>query len=846
MTAPRATYRLQFREGMDFERAAELVPYLARLGVSHLYASPLFQAVSGSTHGYDVTDHGKLDESLGGMDAFRRLSGALREAGLGLILDIVPNHMAASPENPWWRDVLRHGADSPYAGHFDIDWSAPRLLLPFLGQPYGKALAGDELTLGREADGLVLRYYEHAFPLDPRTWPLVLGQAGAGPPEGPSAEAPARFARWAADPANATALDERLAQLSRDRALVDRVHVAQPWRLAYWRAGRDALTYRRFFEITGLVGVRVEEERVFDDVHRFLFALLEAGHVNGLRIDHVDGLADPAGYLAQLKEKAPGHPPIWVEKILAPDEELPGEWPVEGTTGYEFGRLAADVLTNPGGAAEVTAAYHDFIGAAPAPKAMLVEAKREILTWNLAAELEALTGLAGAAVAGDQTARDWGPDTLRRALVALACAMPVYRTYLTGDDAAGADAAILANVEHEARQTAGLEDPAAVSDLVRLVRSGTGPAADRLRVRFQQTTGALMAKAMEDTLFYRYNRLVSANEVGGELDPLGIEPAAFHRAIAGRAARQPLGLNATATHDTKRGEDARMRIAAIAEMPGAWRAAVADWDARLAGAAAPDAEMRWLFYQALLGVWEPGEREELAQRLSEFMLKAAREAKLATSWTAQNAEYEARLSGFVERALGDDGFAAAFEAHARPFIAAGARKSLVQTALKLMLPGVPDIYQGTAWADLSLVDPDNRRPVDFEARQVALERPARADRFNAANMSLIQRLLALRAELPELFASGAYSPLEVASAGGRYLGAMRAHDGAAVVILAELSPPASRDAAEPRFRLPLEWRAAAFETVWPDAQAPHAGTTFVPRDRFAESPVIVLRTAPGI
>ena len=845
MRVPRATYRLQFREGMDFDRAAELVPYLTGLGVSHLYASPLFQATTGSTHGYDVTDHGRMDDSLGGIEGFLRLSTALRDAGLGLILDIVPNHMAASPENPWWRDVLRHGRDSAFAGHFDIDWSAPRLLLPFLGQPYGRTLEAGELKLAREADGPVLAYYEHAFPLDPRTWELVLGQAGLGPPEGPSAEAPARFARWAADPANGNALDDRLARLSQDRALVDRVHEAQPWRLAYWRAGRDALTYRRFFEITGLVGVRVEEEAVFDDVHRFLFELVAAGHVDGLRIDHVDGLADPAGYLAQLKEKAPGHPPIWVEKILAAEEELPAAWPVAGTTGYEFARMAADVLTNPGGAAAVTAAYHDFIGATPDPDTMLADAKREILTWNLAAELEALTVLAGATAADDKAARDWGPDTLRRALVAVACAVPVYRTYLTAGHAAEGDAAILEAVEHEARETAGLEDAEAVSDLLRLIRSGTGPAADRLRVRFQQTTGALMAKAMEDTLFYRYNRLVSANEVGGELDPLGIDGDAFHRAIAARATRQPHGLNATATHDTKRGEDARMRVAAIAEMPEAWRTAVVDWDARLSGAEAPDAEMRWLFYQALLGIWEPGEREELAQRLSEFMLKAAREAKLATSWTAQNAEYEARLTGFVERALGDGAFAEAFEADARPFIAAGARKSLVQTALKLVLPGVPDIYQGTAWADLSLVDPDNRRPVDFEARQAALERQARPGRFNAANMSLIRRLLSLRAELPDLFANGTYRPLEIEASDGRHLGAARAHGGAAVVLLAELSPPASRQPCAPRFRLPREWQGSAFEAVWPDAEIRHDAGTLAPADGFAESPVLVLRGTPA-
>ncbi|HUF87145.1 MAG TPA: malto-oligosyltrehalose synthase [Thermohalobaculum sp.] len=836
MSPPRATYRLQFRQDMDFERAAGLVPYLARLGVSHLYASPLFQAVTGSTHGYDVTDHGRMDASLGGMAGFERLSGALEAAGLGLILDIVPNHMAASPENPWWRDVLRHGMASRHAGHFDIDWSAPRLVLPVLGQPYGKALEAGELALGHAQDGLVLRYFEHAFPLDPRSWGLVLDPAQMQPPQ-----APEGFARWIGEPANAGRLGDRLEAISRDRALLHRVHEAQSWQLAYWRAGRDALSYRRFFEITGLVGVRVEDEGVFADVHRFVLALIEAGQVQGLRIDHVDGLADPAGYLARLRAAAPGTP-VWVEKILAPDETLPDGWPVAGTTGYEFARLAGGVLTDPGGAGAIAAAYHDFIGAQPDPEAMLAEAKREILTWNLAAELDALTRLAGAAAADDPLARDWGADTLRRALVALACAMPVYRTYLTGGAGGETDAAVLARVERAARASAGLEDPAAVSDVLRLIRAGAGAAAARLRLRFQQTTGALMAKAMEDTLFYRFNRLVSANEVGGEPEPIGLDPDVFQRAVA---ARQPHALNATATHDTKRGEDARMRIASIADAPGDWRAAVAGWDARLAGAQAPDAEMRWLFYQALLGAWASDPPGALAERMEAYMLKAAREAKRQTGWTRPDAGYEARLAGFVERALGDADFRRAFEAGARPFIAAGARKSLVQLALKLVLPGVPDIYQGTEWADLSLVDPDNRRPVDFAARQAALDGPG-AEGFDGAKMALMRRLLAQRRETPGLFARGACRALAVEAAGGRHLGAARAAGGDVLLVLAELSAPPARRAGGPRFRLPPEWQGIAFRTLWPDTALEVGGGAVAPGDGFAGAPVVVaLGRAPG-
>ena len=833
MRPPRATYRLQFRQGMDFARAAGLAPYLARLGVSHLYASPLFQAVPGSTHGYDVTDHGRFDDELGGLEGFLRLSAALKAEGLGLILDIVPNHMAASPHNPWWRDLLRHGRDSAYAGHFDIDWSAPKLLLPKLGQPFGSALDAGELALGCDAEGLLLRYYEHAFPLTPSSWPLALEAAGEGFPAAESLPA------WLIEPDNAGRLDSRLAALSKDRALLERLHAAQPWRLAHWRAGRDGLTYRRFFEISDLVGVRVEDERVFDDVHRLLFELLRDGHVDGVRVDHVDGLADPAGYLRRLKDSAPGAPPIWVEKILAPDEALPSDWPVAGTTGYEFARSVGGLLTDQEGAAALTAAYHDVIGAQPEPQAMLTEAKVEILTHNLAAELAVLVRHAGRAAAGDPQAGDWGPDTLRRALVALACAMPVYRTYLDGSTApSDADDAILTRVEGDAKLSADLDDPAAVADLVRLLRFGQGEDAQRLRLRFQQTTGALMAKAMEDTLFYRYGRLLSANEVGAEPEPLGLDAEAFDRAVQARAARQPDGLNATATHDTKRGEDARMRIAAIADRPAAWSEAVRDWDALLApaGSDAPGPETRWCFYQALLGAWAPGDRVALAARLSAYMLKAAREAKRETSWTRTNEAYERQLTGFVERALtADDRFAARFAELAAPFIAAGARKSLVQLALKLTLPGIPDIYQGTEWADLSLVDPDNRRPVDFAARSAEPDGP-----FDGMKASLLQHLLAMRRDRSALFALGRCQRLEQTAAGqGRYLGYGRQHERAVLLVLCELRTPLGNQTAAPAFVLPGPWRSLALRTVFPDARLDRTGDSISPHGGFGRSPVIV-------
>ncbi|HUH07348.1 MAG TPA: malto-oligosyltrehalose synthase [Egibacteraceae bacterium] len=809
MSVPTATYRLQFREGMDFDRAAGLAPYLRRLGISHLYASPVFQATPGSTHGYDVTDHNALDGSLGGAEGFLRLSAALREHELGLILDIVPNHMAASPANPWWRDVLRHGAESAYASHFDIDWSAPKLLVTVLGRPYGEALEAGEFALGAEGDGLVFRYYEQGFPLHPETWGLVLEPAGEDVPRD-------GWAAWIGDERNARRLGERLESLSADSALLHRVHEAQPWQLTYWRAARDMLTHRRFFEITDLVGVRVEDERVFDDVHRLLFEMVAEGHVAGIRVDHVDGLADPAGYLAALAEKAPGNPPVWVEKILAPDEALP-DWPVEGTSGYEFARAVAAAATDPAGVEALDAAYAAFRQEPPDYAAMLREAKHEILTRNLAAELGRLTTLAFQALSDDPEGRDWGPDSLGRAIVALALSLPVYRTYL-GDPAAGASPAddrLLGEAEREALGLVELDDPTPVSLLVRLLRAGEGEAAARFRTRFQQTTGALMAKAVEDTLFYRHNRLLSANEVGSEPNHPTLDAAAFHAEMEARLTAQPHGLSATATHDTKRGEDARMRIAAIAEAPEEWVAGVDRLEDLVRGFEGPEPEARWTFYQALLGAWEP-EDPALAGRVAAFMVKAAREAKLRTSWVAEDEAYERTLTGFAERALGDEGFRQAFGEVAGSFVAMGGRKSLAQLGLKLTAPGLPDIYQGTERADLSLVDPDNRRSVDFALRERALDAPG--PDFDGRKTALTHAGLLLRRAQPDLFAAGDYVPCEAAAPPHlRVAGFLRRHGDHVLAVAVELS--GRGDGGSLRLRLPME---EPLEVLWAWPEGPGA------------------------
>lgn len=829
MMVPRATYRLQFRGDVDFERAAALAPYLARLGVSHLYASPLFQATPGSPHGYDVTDFGRLDEALGGGDRFADLAAALSENGLGLILDIVPNHMAASSHNPWWADVLRYGRRSRYAGHFDIDWSQPKLLLPILGRPYGAALAAGEFTLGHDANGVVWHASGQALPLDPRTWALVLDDVtDPGAPPDPEL-GPSSFRAWLGEAGSG--LDAHLAAISRDKSRMHRIHEAQNWRLAHWRAARDMLGYRRFFEISDLVGLRVEDPHVFDDVHRFLFELIDAGHVDGLRVDHVDGLADPKGYLDRLAGDLPRPVPIWVEKILEDEERLPSDWPIAGATGYEFLATTAAVLTNRAAEADLDRAYADYCGTKADYPAIRRAAKRQVLTRNLAAELETLVERLRQAFADDLAGRDYGPDTLRRAAIALLVAMPVYRTYFGGGGSAG-DEALLARAVDDARADPGLDDPAVVDAVAGCLRRPLNPAAHEFRIRFQQVSGALMAKAVEDTVFYRFNRLVSANEVGADPSRIGIDAAAFHAFAADRDDAWPMALNATATHDSKRGEDARMRIAAIGEDPARWSACVGRFDAILADAGVPDidANARWLFYQALLGSWQPDASDNLAERIGAFLLKAAREAKVRTSWVKADQEYEHRLREFAERALSHAAFVEAFADCAGPFVAIGERKSLIQLALKLTLPGIPDIYQGTETPDLSLVDPDNRRPVDFHGleRRLSTIDGRAATGFDAQKLMLLAFGLALRRTHADVFA-GAYRPLPVETEpGGRMLAFVRQGQTATLTVAAEMSGDPAASSRAISLRLPEDRRFGdlidAFPTARPnDVAAPDRG-----------------------
>jgi (1->4)-alpha-D-glucan 1-alpha-D-glucosylmutase len=867
MRLPTATYRLQFRGGFTLHDAAELVPYLAALGVSHVYASPIFAATPGSTHGYDVADFNQIDPTIGGMEGFEKLALALEDSGLGLILDFVPNHMGATPFNPWWRDILEWGQESDYREHFDIDWSAPKLVVPTLGEPYGEALR--KRLFGLEIDardgGISFTYHDLRLPLTPPSYARILGRIEADP----LPELARRFA--VARPETAGAAKEELAALVRqgefrmqiieaiaatlgDVTALHELHEAQVWRASYWRAAREGLTYRRFFEIADLVGVRVERPRVFDDVHALLRELAAKGHVQGIRLDHIDGLADPKTYLQRLQEALGGDEPSYllVEKILGPGETLRPSWPVAGTTGYEFIQALAGLFVDPDGEVALTEAYEAFLGGRVDYPTMVRETKRRILARNLAGELEFLKDLAKSLAERDPSTRDYGADSLRRAILEFAAALPVYRTYVNVEGPDETDRALIAAAVEAVKAAREVEDEGAIAFVERMLTLDFPDpemqgAALVFTERFQQTTGPVMAKALEDTVFYRYNRLIALNEVGGEPEHFGAPVEAFQDAMQARLATQPSGLSATATHDTKRGEDARARLYAISEMPEAWPEAVAAWSGMLAGhridldgGPAPEPEMEWLFYQALAGVWpadldtaDEGGTGALAERMEAYVLKVVREAKARTSWTAPAAEYEQAVSGFVRAALSNKGFIADFVERTAPVRLAGAVTSLAQLAIKLAAPGVPDIYQGTELWDLSLVDPDNRRPVDFALRSGAAAEidPTPPDgllrdwRSGRPKLRLMRAGLTLRRERPELFAEGEYVPLEIKGECAGHAVAFARHRGEEVLVLiatrlplallgesdVPLVDPSRWD--DTRVVLPADARGAAFRDI---------------------------------
>ena len=793
MSIPTSTYRIQFRNGMTFDRAAALVPYLKRLGISHLYASPVFTATSGSTHGYDVTDANEIDPTIGGREGFDRMAQALKAAGLGLILDIVPNHMAASLENPWWRDVIEHGEDSRYARHFDIDWSR-RLTLPFLGDTFEAVLANGEISVqpdpktGRPA----LAYFDNFYPLTPASW------------QGREAEVLALT----------------------DKADIAALHDQQPWRLMSWRDAPRDLSYRRFFEITGLAGVRVEDDTVFDDTHRLILELVHSGAVDGLRVDHVDGLADPQAYLARLRETAGPECYITVEKILGKGEHIPEDWPISGTTGYEFIAALSDVLVDDDKLDALRQAYDEAVGKPVDMKAELRAAKLLMVDRNFEGEFTTLLRLAMDLAATQHRTLD---ETLvRAALRELLVAFPVYRTYGTASGLPQASQQLLQKVVARVKNSDYAPDTEAL-DFVAAILASDEPAAATFRTRFQQLTGPLMAKSVEDTLFFRQHMDLALNEVGAEPLPRVFSLDRFHAEMKTRLERQPDALSGTSTHDTKRGEDARARLYSLTEAPDDWAAHVVRWhqmnDSKvtvLFDGPTPKPELAWMLYQALAGVWpvtltpqDTAGLQALEERFIPFVEKALREAKLRTDWADSNDVYETVVLDYARHLLSPDNqaFLEDFYQTLQPFVRAGLVNSLTQTVIKLTAPGVPDIYQGSETLNFSLVDPDNRREPDFAALEQHLfsdDEPvptSEADWMSGAlKQQVITHVLHYRQRKPDLFRRGDYVPLAATGDNADHLIAFARQQGNdALIVIA------------PRLVLPMQQASDALTTPqrWP-------------------------------
>lgn len=829
---PLATYRLQLTADFGFDAAAAIVPYLKSLGITHLYASPFMKARHGSTHGYDIVDHTHLNPELGGEEGFERLSEALKAHDLGLILDFVPNHVGVHfADNPWWLDVLEWGPASPHAVSFDIDWdilpfrSRPGVLLPILGSSYGQSLEKGDIKLRYDPDhgSLSAWYFEHRLPIAPERYGEILrhavkeaaaedGTAGKriielasryeglrhpNRKEAPSFKAELKSIAGSTE-IIARGLDayragaDRPAQTLALHHLLERQH----YRLAHWRLASSDINYRRFFDVNSLAGLRVEDPGTFEAIHRMVRKLIAEDKLQGLRLDHIDGLRDPAQYFQRLRRsllKAQGAEAkpfyIVVEKILGPHEKLPPFSGVHGTTGYEWLNAITQVLIDGKGLEPLDQAWRQISNSPPSVAPVLKEAKRRVLQTLLTSEFTVLTRLLARIAGGHYSTRDYSADSLRQALELYILHFPVYRTYLVPSGPTARDRGLISETIEKARSDWFAADEGIFEFLrdtltMDLIRPGrathSAPRVRRFALKLQQFTGPVMAKSLEDTAFYRYHRLLALNEVGGEPSAGALSIEDFHNAMIGRAREWPHGMTTTSTHDTKRGEDARARLIALTEIPGEWTSAVARWKVLNAPHLVAEGEMRapsaafeYMLYQALLGAWPLGRRDDsFRERIQAYALKAAREGKQETSWLNPHEAYEAGLRTFIDRILDPDAsaeFVETMERLAQRVALLGALNSLSQVTLKATMPGVPDFYQGTEFWDLSLVDPDNRRPVNFSERAkllTSLEAPdwghlAQGWHNGHIKLAWTRHLLKLRAELAHLFTNGDYEPLQV-------------------------------------------------------------------------------------
>ncbi|MBF4559467.1 malto-oligosyltrehalose synthase [Pseudomonas sp. p50] len=864
----RATLRLQFHKGFTLDQAVPLVPYFARLGISHVYASPLLAARAGSMHGYDVVDPTAVNPELGGEPALRRLVAALREQNMGLILDIVSNHMAVGgSDNPWWLDLLEWGRLSPYGEFFDIQWHSPdplmegQLLLPFLGSDYGVALQDGTLPLRFNAQrgSFHVEHYDHHFPICPSSYGELLKTDDDSlktladrfttlsyQTDAHSLAIPlkAELSELASDPAVLQRIEQNLnAYDSLTPEGFQRLHQLlerQSYRLASWRTAGDDINWRRFFDVNELGGLRVERPAVFEETHAKIFELVAEGLIDGLRIDHIDGLADPRGYCRKLRRRVDSlspdrHLPIYVEKILGEGETLHRDWSVDGTTGYEFMNQLSLLQHDPAGAQTLGDLWNRY-SERPADFGQEAKlARAQILNGSLAGDFESVAQALLQVARDDLMTRDLTLGAIRRALQELIVHFPVYRTYISPRGRSSEDDVFFQQAMDGARQTLGEADWPVLDCLAGWL--GGKPWRERpigrsrkilkhACVRFQQLTSPAAAKAVEDTAFYRSAVLLSRNDVGFSTEQFSAPIADFHQVCVDRLEAFPDNLLATATHDHKRGEDTRARLAVLSERSAWYAEQVPLWQA-LARPLRNDDQMpstgdELILYQAILGSWPLDLRsddgpalEEYAKRLWQWQQKALREAKLQSSWSAPNDAYESATQAFIERLLlSPDGelLRSALGKAVQTIAAPGALNSLAQTLLRMTVPGVPDLYQGNDYWDFTLVDPDNRRPLDYLSRQQSLEQPLDLTdllanwRDGRVKQALITNTLNLRAEHAELFARGTYQALEVVgSEAHRVLAFARELAGKrAIVIVPIRCAPLLKNGAEPRIDAP-QW-----------------------------------------
>ncbi|HET8555099.1 MAG TPA: malto-oligosyltrehalose synthase [Rhodanobacteraceae bacterium] len=822
MAMPRAMVRLQLRNGVDFDAVRATLDYHAALGISHLYLSPILRAHADSTHGYDTIDYDRVDPVLGGEAGLRRLAEDAHARGMGLIVDFVPNHMGVGEDNAWWQDVQRWGPHSRCAAHFDIQWNTPEgsplpLLLPVLDRDYGAALAAGCFELvWRDGEPFVSFNHQH-YPLGPMTLPTLLRQAvlhdAAMDVERALGEYPA-----GSDDAR-TAVREILSHagwqttltacwrdwMNHDSASIDRILGLQPYRLVHWRCANDALNWRRFFNINGLAGLRIEREETYRAVHATILRLHAERVIDGLRIDHVDGLAAPADYCRRLREdmerQADGRDVyLVVEKILGDDETLPASWPVHGTTGYDFMNQVGAVLHDATGAKTLTTLYQRLSGDRDDFDAHERQARREMLHAVFVCDLDMTCRRFRELACHSASSRDLSFASLRRALAALAQAFGVYRSYL-GD---GQDHALDA-AWPRARADLSRRDHAALDFLVSEMHRAHATEASRAAVaRFEQLTAPLAAKAVEDTAFYRYPRLLSRNEVGANPAVVGMSVEAFHDACIRRRDHWPEAMLATASHDHKLGEDARMRLATLSQCPRRWAIHARRWTARWSAFenGRPDARDVYMMLQMMAGVWPPGMTlddttglHELAQRMHAWLTKALRESRRHTSWTYPDDVYETAAAHCLDAMFGGAPFLTEVYRFVHSIAAAGALSSLAQLTLRCTTPGIPDLYQGRELWDYSMVDPDNRRPIPFAAHQVLFDPDASMTSLmhtwhdGRIKQAWLARLLGLRRRQPDLFLQGSYVPVEVKGAHARHVIAfLRRHGNQRLLVVVPRCP----------------------------------------------------------